>query len=548
MTDAMTFPAAMAAIVCGVVVSGCAGRSGALTLHPASAMVRIGGPGGVPAPPQAGRYELELAGNESEALQVLVRRRGADGGAGETARVDIDIQALAARPGGPMFRVYQVLDVHHTGPAEHPRFKVPTRNVGWVPDVCLPTHRAVAQAHRPDEVTFLLDVYAGRWAVAGDWRYRVCFRHANADAAAAVLDLTVHVRPFALPVPLPFKTAVTWNWGIQKYLGRALTPAERLAYLDFFLRHRFTPASFWSVGPDMSAVEIEHVVANGGNVFQVYGRGGKRPLTDKQKADLAPKLRQWRATMTQARALDCCYALIADEPADDEIPVIRANAEWLKGVFPELRIWVATRPRKELMDVVDCWDVVTAASTPLYQPHCFTPEGLAMARQAPRRPEYWWFYSVEPYAPHPNARIDNALVDSRAIGWMSFAAGVDGFEYFWATDWSANADLRDLPWPAKAGRWRLGLSGAGQLCYPGDDGLPIPSLRLINLRDGMEDWAAFARAGDRLRAGAPEDVRDPAGLAQLRRKVYGLLSGGVEDTPSTRSVGRPLSRGGASSL
>lgn len=524
MTNAMTFPAAMAAILCGVVLSGCAGRPGALTLHPASAMVRIGGASGVPAPPQAGRYELELAGNESEALQVLVRRRGANGGAGKTARVDVDIWALAARPGGPMFRVYQVLDVHHTGPAKHPRFQVPTRNLGWVPDVCLPTHQAVAQAHRPEEVTFLLDVYAGRWTTAGDWRYRVSFRHAHADAPAAVLDLTVHVRPFALPVPLPFKTAVTWNWGIEKYLGRKLTEKDRLAYLGFFLRHRFTPAAFWSIGPDLSPAEIAYVLKGGGNVFQLYGRGGKRLLTDQQKAALAPKLRQWRATMTQAGALDCCYALVADEPAEDKIPIIRANARWLKSVFPELRIWVATRPRKELLDVVDCWDVVTAASTDFYRPHCYVAEDVQMVQKAPGRPEYWWFFSVEPYAPHANARIDDVLVDSRAIGAMSFAAGVDGFEYFWATDWRACADLRDVPWPAKASRWKLGLSGAGQLCYPGDDGRPIPSLRLINLRDGMEDWAALALAGGDLRSLVPAGVRDPEQLAALRAKVYRRLS------------------------
>ena len=168
-------------------------------------------------------------------------------------------------------------------------------------------------------------------------------------------------------------------------------------------------------------------------------------------------------------------------------------------VPPELKIWVATTPRKDLLDVVDCWDVVTAASTDLYAKHCHTAAGFKLARAAPSKPEYWWFYSVEPYAPHANARLDNPLHQSRLAGWMSYLVGVDGFEYFWATDWKANADLRDVRWPAKAAKWRTGLSGAGQLCYPGDDGLPIPSLRLIALRDGMEDWALLQMTGETFR-------------------------------------------------
>jgi len=501
--------------------AGC-GRAGPpLSLHPASSMVRIGGPSGVASPRPAGAWEIELARNESEAFQVQVRRRGRP--AGEPLAVEVRVQEAAAGAPDPGARVdvFQVLDVHHAGPAEHRQFKVPKRRVGWVPDVCWPTRTARAQAHKPGEVTFLFDVHAAADAAPGTWRYRVAFTRPGRADPPAELDLTVRVRPFALPVRLPFATAVTWNWGIEKYLGRPLTPPQRRAYLEFFCRHRLTPAAFWSVGPDMTAEEITFVVARGGNVFQIYGRGGNKPFTDKQKADLTVKLKKWRATMQAAGALRFCYALIADEPADEHLPAIAANARFLKSVFPELKIWVATAPRKELMDVVDCWDVVTAASTDFYRAHAYRAADVAAAHAAGA--EYWWFYSVEPYAPHPNARIDDDLADARAIGWMSFAAGVDGFEYFWATDWAGNAAVRGAPWPEKAARWNTGLSGAGQLCYPGDDGLPIPSLRLINLRDGMEDWAAFRQAG-LVPGGAPKQVRDPARLAALRRKAYRILS------------------------
>jgi len=513
--------------------AGCTQPGGALTLHPASAMVRIGGPGGVATPPARGSYTLTLAGNESEAFQVRVMST-APCPEPLTVAVTVEEMSPPASSGpvsparGTTVKAYQVLAVHHTGPADHSTFHVPKRNVGWIPDVCLPTTTAVAQPHEPDAVTFLFDVHAPPIDPSGGpatRTFHLSFRRPNAPAEpAALLCLTVLVHPYNLPTRLPFKTAVTWNWHIDKYLGRPLSDPERLAYLDFFCRHRFTPASFWSVGPDMSEAEVRRVHDAGGNVFQLFGRGGRRALTDKQKQDLAPKLAGWRQMMKRVGALNDCYALVADEPDEKHIPNIRDTAAWLKGVFPELRIWVATAPRKDLLDVVDCWDVVTAASTKLYTPHCYSPAGLAMARAAANRPEYWWFFSVEPYAPHANARLDDALVDSRAIGWMSHAAGVDGFEYFWATDWAANADLRDVPWPAKAARWKTGLSGAGQLCYPNNAGLPIPSLRLINLRDAMEDWAAFHLAGPGFRPEAPPEVRDTRRLAQLRRAADAAIS------------------------
>jgi hypothetical protein len=57
------------------------------------------------------------------------------------------------------------------------------------------------------------------------------------------------------------------------------------------------------------------------------------------------------------------------------------------------------------------------------------------------------------------------------------------------TDWSNNKAARDMPWPQRAAAWKTGLSGAGTLCYPDEKMLPMPSLRLVNLRDGLEDWA-----------------------------------------------------------
>jgi len=492
-----------------------------LTLHPASSMVRLTGPTAVPLPPAANKYTLDMAEGESEAFQVLVRRNPSDD--------NKPLQVLSAisftpEPLEPVpIETYQVLDVNYTGPSDNPTFKIPVRNTGWIPDVCLPAVNAVASQHDPNSVTFLFDVTPpADIATTKTVSVPYIFSFSSPGLRTAMLLVHIRVQPVKLPTCLPFRSSVTWNWGIEKYLGREISPQERLAYLDFFLNHRFTPASFFTRGLAFSPDEVKHIVSRGGNVFQVFhiGGNGKRLLSDKDKEAAKPQLEECRKVLKDAGALQYACALIADEPADEAVDTIRANAAWLKSVFPELRIWVATRPHKELLDVVDIWDPITAHSTDYYAKHSFTQESYELARSAPNKPEMWWFFSVEPYAPHPNCRIDDNLVDSRFIGWMSYLQGMDGFEYFWATDWEANATLRDIPYPEKAAKWNLGLAGAGQLCYPGNDGLPIPSLRLINLRDAMEDWALLKEAGT-----SPDDLstkvaRSPDVLELLRRAAF----------------------------
>ncbi|MFH1022619.1 MAG: glycoside hydrolase domain-containing protein [Planctomycetota bacterium] len=471
-----------------------------------------------------------MARNESEAFQVLVR--GKTTGSEPLSEISVTIEPVErdsnSKPSWmPEIKTFQVLDVLYDKPAEDPTFKIPPTNTGWIPDVCLPSKSAKAQNHRPGEIVFLFDVKTPplqdkeqKGPVSFD--YRLKFSEAGKPQTVASLLLSVQVFPIEIPARLPFRTGFHWNWEIDKYLGRELTETERLAYLDFCLEYRFTPGVLFDKGPNFSEAEIKIIKEKGGTLFQIFhlGGGGKKVLDDKQKEKFAPQLKSWRDQMGKLGVLNDCFALIADEPPPEAIPAIRKNGEWLKTIFPELKLWVASRPGKELLDLIDVWDMVVAHSTDHYALHSFTEESLRLVRDNPKNAGFWWFFSVEPYQPHPNCRLDNDLIDSRAIGWMSFYKGVEGFVYFWPTAWGINKELRDVPFPEKAEKWKPGLAGAGVLFYPGNDSLPIPSLRLINLRDGMEDWALFRLAGDDLRKIAPFETRDPQNLAELRRQAF----------------------------
>ncbi|MGH7144852.1 MAG: glycoside hydrolase domain-containing protein [Planctomycetota bacterium] len=520
--------------------------------NPVPSTVRVGGPTGVGLPGLGDSVTLERAAGEWTTAQVALDLWLPPVPPGESPSTDVitgrillrwqrpdgTYAAAGAAGSGEIPRLYQVLPVNYRGPAFDRLFHVPSGDEGSIPDACVPIEAkpGAKEAELPlpnatpegaASVTLLAEFPPGD----GDETWVL-----SVEYGAGEYSFTVHLKtyPVRLPTRFDFMTATTWDWQIEKYLGRELTAEERATFIDFFLDYHFTPAAFFGQGPGFSAEEIKHIVARGGTMFQVFhiGGGGKRVLSTAQKKKLKPQLKAWRETMNAAGAGNMCYALVADEPAADADADIRANATWLKSVWPELHIWVGTRPRKDLMDGVDAWDCITAASTDYYKPHEHTAEAYALARAAPNRPQYWWFWSVEPYPPHLNCLIEDPLIDCRAIGWKSFVQGVDGFEYFWATDWAANRDLATIPYPAKAWRWNLGLSGAGQLCYPiNRDGKlePIPSLRLVNLRAGFQDWELFRMVGAGLKARFPHpDLQDSATLEAMHHAALEMLQARAE--------------------
>jgi hypothetical protein len=90
--------------------------------------------------------------------------------------------------------------------------------------------------------------------------------------------------------------------------------------------------------------------------------------------------------------------------------------------------------------------------------------------------------------------IEWPAVDHRLLLWQTWKYGVQGFLYWGTCVWRDNLEGEqrwpDVAW--KPATWRNDAgqphNGDGQLIYPGPDRLPLPSIRLENLRDGIEDY------------------------------------------------------------
>lgn len=116
--------------------------------------------------------------------------------------------------------------------------------------------------------------------------------------------------------------------------------------------------------------------------------------------------------------------------------------------------------------------------------------------------DYWWYTCTVPKIPYPTVHIDDNGVSARVMSWMAYDYDVTGY-----LTWES-VYYKDAQEPDSNGNpsnvygiecyddvWRWGDTfGDGFFFYPGKVfGLdaPVPSMRLYNMRDGLEDYEAM---------------------------------------------------------
>jgi MYXO-CTERM domain-containing protein len=155
----------------------------------------------------------------------------------------------------------------------------------------------------------------------------------------------------------------------------------------------------------------------------------------------------------------------------------------------------------------------------------------------------WWYQSCMSFGCGPGSSvsgwptyaIDSDATRSRAMEWMSYSYDVSGELYYEMTMAFFSGD----PW---TNQYNFGGTGDGTLFYPGTTAkiggvteIPVESLRMKMIRDGMEDYELLALArqlglGDQARqisrAVFPvtyQSTATPAALDSARRQLAQLI-------------------------
>ena len=281
-------------------------------------------------------------------------------------------------------------------------------------------------------------------------------------------------------------------------------------------------------------------------------------------------LKAWREHFDQKGWTQQLFYYAKDEPKPEDHPLVLREAKEAHSV-PRLPVLVTSSFDPELTPVAD---IVTPTLNCFYDragpktcPTILSPERLRK-KIGPGK-QIWWYQACpahgcdngpfddpeteRAYSGWPSYMVDHPVVLNRAMGVLDWVAGVDG-ELYYATVYAYN--FRD-PWTE--GVWDFGGNGDGTLFYPGTPekiggktNIPIESLRLKHLRDGLEDYEylhllkalggeSFARSTARklVRSGC-EITREPERWDEVRagwtRRLDALWN---KSEYATRSAVRP---------
>lgn len=177
------------------------------------------------------------------------------------------------------------------------------------------------------------------------------------------------------------------------------------------------------------------------------------------------------------------YAYGCDELTSDAFPRMRAAALEIKKSLPGIPLSTTAYDHNfgvgTPLDVIDWFTPLTPS---------YDMEKAAASRRAGH--QVWWYVCSQPPPPYANVFIESPAIETRLLmGAMTQRMKPDGFLYYQTSIWNATNCITACPFTEWDIRTFLDYHGDGNLTYVGPDGIPLPSLRLENFRDGLEDYA-----------------------------------------------------------
>jgi hypothetical protein len=247
--------------------------------------------------------------------------------------------------------------------------------------------------------------------------------------------------------------------------------------------------------------------------------------------------RQWYDYLKQNGWERLAYVYLLDEPnLKENYEQVLVLGQIAHEAAPALRLLVVEQTYKQdpswpdMDPAVDIWcplwgfidrDSIRAKLAHGDQVWSYT----ALVQRAPRyHPQYEQLKDKHP----PYWHIDRPLLVYRVPTWINRQYGITGLLY-----WSTVTTVIE-PWLNPAFAHPRHYNGGGYLFYPGApcgiDG-PVASMRLKNIRDGMEDYEYFVLLEQRAGAAAVQKIvdhiapnwwdyaRDPAAILAARRAM-----------------------------
>ncbi len=230
---------------------------------------------------------------------------------------------------------------------------------------------------------------------------------------------------------------------------------------------------------------------------------------------------QWNEHLTEKGWIDLGYTYVTDEPPVSMAKDIELVHSWIKEAAPDLNTLITNLHSMGLKSV-DIWCPPLQAQFPNH-----------ILREQEKGKRYWFYVCDGPLDPYPNFHIIQKSISHRIAFWLTYYKGGEGFLYWDLGAWFKRSPWVEPGWQPEAVRTN---DGDGLLVYPGIDGF-VPTIRLENIRDGIEDFELMHmlepsyRIQDRQKffkeLGIDQHYsecrywdRNPKNLIELRKKLF----------------------------
>ena len=376
----------------------------------------------------------------------------------------------------------------------------------WIPDPLLPAAPFRVRAGSTQGLWFT--VYAAPDASPGVYSGDIVITESGKKRGT--VRVSVRVRDFAQPAVFGMHTA----FSIMDGFTRAWYPddfaARKRQGMDIMLDHRLNPDDISRTEPPaiadllyarkrgMNNFNILNIVPELKDTNELWVCFTPREATEDPafypafKKRLAPYVEKLRK-----HGLDkIAYLYGFDEREKEYYPGIDAIWRKLKHDFPDIPVMTTAMMYRDM--AAGKKDFPCLDTTDWYCPLTSVYRKELSDELRRKGKKVWWYTCCVPVFPYANsASIEYPWIEGRLIGWMTHLYRVDGFLYWHVNYWSGNGhmDESDTFFPKWRTYNRMHMPGDGIYLYPGRRGI-LPSIRLAQIRDGVEDyeWLRIASA------------------------------------------------------
>ena len=390
-------------------------------------------------------------------------------------------------------------------------FYYPTSRTGFWPDVLLP-NQVVAVENRLQPYWITVDVPAGQ--EPGTYEAELKFADGGEEET---FNFTVQVRDFSLPL----------RGELVTFCGGWVDPDDReliREYCKILLEHRLSPNSMYTNYKWTPREEdLEFCLENGMNWVCLWY------ICDTEAEDyykynpeylekIAPIIQKRLDLLKKYGAEDIAAIHGFDELMHSDKETVKYRLEeaakmckWLRERFPGVKLSNIGEKMDISTELMDIWFLAVTGD-----------ENFADIREQGGTKCFYWVYD------DPSFMLDLPGIAPRICSWMAFKEDAKGIGYYCfyrpllrdnskiptGIDWT-NEEIN-----ANSYYDRWGREMCGVLIYPAPDKKWLPSIRLENMRDGIEDYEYFALLRKRLNGQESPLLDIPDSIVTIKRGDY----------------------------